>query len=329
MIQAKRLLLTLALLVAVTGFGAAGYHFLEGASWGDAVYMTIITLSTVGYSEVFALDGPGRVFTVVLIVLGIVLVFGLAGMWVRVIFEGELEEALGRRRRVRVLRDLKGHYVICGYGRFGSRVAAELAARGQRFVVVDPGAQVPEGVVAIRDDATKDAVLREARVEFATGLLAALPSDADNVYVTLAAKELNPGIFIVARCESEGGERKLRTAGAARVVAPYALSAHRMVELAINPALVDVEDLATAAGNAHVSVAEIVVATGSPLIGHLLEAGRLLGHHSVVPVGILDANGRLDASAVGSRTLEEGDVIVVFGTPAAVEAFAAASSGTH
>jgi voltage-gated potassium channel len=327
--QANRLFLTLGLLAAVTAFGGIGYRVLSGASWGDAFFMTIITLSTVGYGEVFPLDSAGRAFTVLLIVLGIVLVFGLAGMWVRVIFEGEFEEALGRRRRVRVLRDLKNHYIICGYGRFGKRVSAELLSRGERFVVIDLLGDVPDDVVAIRDDATKESVLSEARIGHARGLFAALSSDADNVYVTLTAKELNPKLFIVARCETDGGERRLRNAGAARVVAPFALSASRMVELALNPALVDVDDLVTGPGKEHVTVAEIEVTAGSRLLGQRLDARQTAGSSTVVAVGLIDANGRLDASAVGVRILVEGDVVVVFGTAAGVGAFAVLCGKGH
>lgn len=326
--ESRRVVFTILVLGGVTGFGALGYRILADASWGDAIFMTLITLSTVGYGEVFPLDAAGRVFTSILITLGIVLVFGLSGMWVRVIFEGELSDALGRRRRGRALRDLKDHYIICGYGRFGSRVAAELLSRGERVVVIDETADAPPDLIFIDEDATKDSVLVEAKVDTARALLAALPSDADNVYVTLMAKELNPELFIVSRCESEGGERRLRTAGAARVVAPFAVSAHRMAELATNPAIIDVDDLATAAGKSHVKVAEVEVREGSALVGARLDAGELLRTHSVVPVGRLDDEGRLTPVSADESKLQPGDVVVVFGTPLAVAAFASTALTT-
>lgn len=323
MSETRRLVATIAALLAVTLVGALGYRWIEGASWGDALYMTIVTLSTVGYDEVVELGPAGRVFTAILICTGIVLVFGLAGVWVRVIFEGELNQAIGRRRKGKVLADIKNHIIVCGHGRFGSQVAEELAAHGERFVVIDPRAEVPEGMVAIRADATEESVLREARIENAKVLLAALPSDAENLYVTLTAKELNPGLFIIARCGAVAAERRLRTAGASRVVTPYALSASRMVALALNPALIDVDDLVAASGRGATTVAEIAVGAGTPLVGDVLDAAKISNLHGVVPVGVLDEQGRLNANLLGDYKICEGDVVVVFGPHVAVEEMAA------
>jgi voltage-gated potassium channel len=323
MSETRRFLATIAALTSVTLFGAVGYRAIEGASWGDAFYMTIITLSTVGYDEVVSLGPAGRLFTAILISVGIILVFGLAGVWVRVIFEGQLEEAIGRRRRGRVLANMKDHMIVCGHGRFGSQVVQELGAHREKFVVIDPNADIPPGVVAIRDDATEEAVLREAQVSRARVLLAALPSDADNVYITLTAKEINPDIFIIARCGAVGAERRLLSAGASRVVTPYALSASRMVALALNPALVDVDDLVAASGRGATTVAEIAVGKGTELVGTLLHAAPFTTTHGVVPVGVLDEQGRLNAGLVGSYEVGEGDIIVVLGPHAAVEALAA------
>ena len=148
--ELRRLLITAGLLVALSGVGAVGYRFFEGASWSDSVFMTVITLSTVGYGEVVPLSDAGRLFTVFLITVGIILVFGLAGMWVRLIFEGEFEQAVGRRRVKRMLKTMSGHYVVCGYGRFGRRVARELMARGERLVVIDTSAEIPADITGVQ-----------------------------------------------------------------------------------------------------------------------------------------------------------------------------------
>ncbi len=184
MFSKRKVMLALSLLLGLTCAGTAGYRVIEGAGWSDALFMTVITLSTVGYSEVFPLSEAGRMFTVVLIVVGIGAVFGITSVWVKSLLEGELEQVLGRRRVSRVLRKISDHYIVCGYGRFGRRVADELRSRGEKFVVIDNSARLPEGTVAYQADATDEATLRGAGVERARGLLAALPSDADNVYIT-------------------------------------------------------------------------------------------------------------------------------------------------
>jgi len=322
------LLLTIVALLVVTVAGTVGYVVIEGASWSDAAYMTVITLSTVGYGEVIRLSPAGRLFTVVLIGVGMTFVFAAVTVWVKVIFEGELERSLGRRRIKRVLRNISDHFVICGYGRFGRWLAEELARKGERFVVIDASATLPADVVGFNADATDEQTLREAGVARARALLAALPSDADNVYITLTAKELNPRIFVVSRCEQESGEARLRRAGADRVVAPYAIGGHRMVELALNPSLpvvVDVDDVVAASGREHMTVAEISVGSGSVLEGATLASGELLRRYGVLAIGIIGADGRLQVGVPPQLRLEGGHVLVVFGTERAIEALAAAS----
>ena len=283
----RRLWPPLLALAVATMVGTVGYRLIEGAPWGDALFMTFITLSTVGYGEVVPLSPAGRVFTMVLIALGMTLVFAAVGAWVRVLFEGELENALGRRRIRKVLQSKSGHFIICGYGRFGRRVVQELRDRGEAFVVIDPSVDIPPEVLSIRGDATDETVLRHAGIERAKGLLTALPSDADNVYVTLTAKELNPALFVVSRCESESGEGRLRRAGADRVVAPYAIGGHRMVELALHPMLVEFGDVLTTDRGQHMSVAEITVGAGSALEGASGTPTAILGRYGVMPIGVL------------------------------------------
>ena len=327
----RRLVLTVLALLAVTAAGAIGYRLIEGASWNDAIFMTVITLSTVGYGEVVPLSTAGRVFTVGLIGVGMIFVFAVITAWVKVIFEGELERALGRRRVKRVLWNISGHFIICGYGRFGRWLAEELARKGEPFVVIDASAALPADVVGFNADATEDRTLREAGVDRARALLAALPSDADNVYVTLTAKELNPKLFVVSRCEHESGEGRLRRAGADRVVAPYAIGGHRMVELAMNPSLplvVDVDDLFTGRGREHMTVAEICVGAGSVLEGASLDGGELMKSFGVLPIGLIGGDGRLQVGAKPQSRLEASNVLVVFGTERAIEAMAEAGRST-
>lgn len=320
----RRMLLPLAGLVLITIVGTAGYRFLEGAPWDDALFMTFITLSTVGYNEVVPLGPAGRVWTMALLAVGMVLVFAVVGVWVRILFEGEMENALGRRRFRKVLSQVSGHFIICGYGRFGRRVVEELQERGEKFVIIDAKAEVPPELLSLRADATDADVLRRAGLERAKVLLAAMPSDADNVYVTLTAKELNPSIFVVSRCEHESGEGRLRRAGADRVVAPYAIGGHRMVELALHPMLVEFGDVLSRVGKHPVSIAEITIAAGSALDGASGTPGDLLRHYGVLPVGVIGGDGRLQVGVAGELELRRGTTLVVFGSESGIESVAKA-----
>lgn len=318
----RRLLLPLvALFMAVAG-GTLGYRLIEGARWSDALFMTMITLSTVGYGEVVPLSPAGRVFTMALIVIGMVLVFGVAAAGVRVLFEGELEKSLGRRRFHKVLERTKDHFIVCGYGRFGRRLVEELKERGEPFIVIDSSADAAPDTLWITADATDEGVLREAGIGRAKALLAALPSDADNVYVTLTAKELNPRVFVVSRCEHEAGEGRLRRAGADRVVAPYAIGSHRMVELALHPMLVEFGDVLATGDRQPVSIAEITVEAGSALVGVKAHAAEMLRRFGVMPIGIIGDDGRLQVGIGGDVTLRGGDRLVVFGSEKGIEAVA-------
>lgn len=320
----RRLWLSFGALLAATVAGTVGYRVVEGATWDDALFMTVITLSTVGYGEVVPLGPAGRLMTIVLIVVGMTLVFAAVGAWVRVLFEGEMENALGRRRLHKVLREMSGHFIICGYGRFGRRLVEELRERGESFVVIDQAAELPAGVAALRADATEENVLKEAGIGRAKALLAALPSDADNVYITLTAKELNPSIFVVSRCEQESGEGRLRRAGADRVVAPYAIGGHRMVELALHPMLVEFGDVLNTADRQPVSLAEISIGAGSVLDGLAGKPADLLRRYGVMPIGVMGADGRLQVGVSGALQLKAGHTLVVFGSEKGIEAVAEA-----
>lgn len=320
----RRLWLSIVALLLVTVLGTVGYRLIEGASWDDALFMTVITLSTVGYGEVVPLGPAGRLFTMGLLAVGMILVFAVVGAWVRVLVEGEIENALGRRRFRKVLREISGHFIVCGYGRFGRRLVEELKERGERFVVIDNSSQLPADLLSLNADATDESVLREAGVARAKALLASLPSDADNVYVTLTAKELNPAIFVVSRCEQESGENRLRRAGADRVVAPYAIGGHRMVELALHPMLVEFGDVLTTADRQHANVAEITVGAGSVLEGLSGKPGEMLRRYGVMPIGVIGTDGRLQVGVAGELRLARGTTLVVFGSERGIEQVAEA-----
>ena len=259
-----------ALLFVLIG-GSLSYMLL-GWSSSDAVYMTVITLTTVGFREVRQLDGLGRLLTMALALSGVALLFGGLGLAAEAV---ALETASGRRsakRSADELARLGDHVLVAGYGRVGSTVAAELSANGVRVVVLDHSEEVTsgaraDGFLAIVGDATSDAVLQGAGLERARGLVAALDSDANNLYVVLSARALAPQILLVARATSLEAEQKLRQAGADRVVSPYVMAGHRMAALVTRPALVEFIDAVMRGGQTAYTMEELAVEVGSALEG--------------------------------------------------------------
>lgn len=248
----RRLRLAALAPVVFLALGAVGYPMIEGPpwTWFDGLYMTAITLTTVGYAEVHPLSPPGRAFTMFLALSGIFILFYLGTETVRAVVTGEIRELVGRERMAAELASLSGHLIVCGYGRMGKIVAAELERQRKRFVVIDKN----EGLIAdwpfefglkLHGDATEDDILRRARVDHAAALITVVASDADNLYITLSARLLNPDLPIIARAEEEGAEVKLNKVGATKVISPYLTGGHRAVQAAVRPTALDFIDLAT------------------------------------------------------------------------------------
>lgn len=243
----RRLRRALLVLAGLQLVGTVGYPLIEGRdgptawTWFDGAYMTAITLTTIGYGEVpHPLSVPGRAFTMCLAYTGIFTFAYFASEVVRTVVTGELRELLGRERMEEELSTLAGHVVVCGYGRMGKIVCTELEHQGRRFVVIDknpvPPADWPfRNGLLLHGDAAEDELLRKARVERAEALIAAVGADADNLYITLSARLLNPKLRIVARAEEEEAEAKLRKVGANQVVSPYLAGAHLAVQAALRP----------------------------------------------------------------------------------------------
>jgi voltage-gated potassium channel len=243
-----RLRLSILLLLALVGCGVAGYVHLEEFSSLDALYMTLITLSTVGFAEVHPLSAAGRVFTMGLIVVGVTTVGYILSGVVGVVLTEATGEALARRRREKRLQTLCDHQIICGYGRMGQEIAREFAARGVAFVVIEPQPEpirllAEQGFAYVEGNAAEDEVLTHAGVLRARSLVAVAPTDADNIFIVLSARSLNPKLFIVARSIYVSDEHKLRRAGADRVISPYVIGARRMAAAIFHPDVVDFLDL--------------------------------------------------------------------------------------
>ena len=308
----------LATLVAV---GVAGYMGIVGMGAMDALYMTVTTLTTVGFREVQPLGPGGQLFTIALLISGIGVVFYSATALARDLIEGELQRGFGRRRVQRQIAQLQGHMVVCGFGRMGRIVCKELAAKPVPCVVIDRDLEAlriaeADGHLCVEGDAAEDAVLQAAGIARAQGLVAALSTDADNVYVVLSARELNPQLLIVARAEDERSERKLLHAGATRVVSPYVIGGHRMAHALLRPAVLDVIDLATHSRSLELQIEEVAVAPGSFCDGVTVLQSGLRDQLGLIVIAIRTAGGDTEFNPTADRAIAAGDRLVLMGQTA-------------
>lgn len=313
----RQFIFSLVLIVVVIFSGTAGYVILEKWPVFDALYMTITTITTVGYREVHDLSDTGRVFTLVLIVFGVGTILYTLNNAARIVIEGEIKEIFGRRKLEKKIKGLRDHYIVCGYGRMGSVICKELKEKGATFVVVEKetmGAGAYDSdILFVRGDATKDEALREAGIERAKGLISVLPTDAENLYVVLSAKVLNPDLNIVARAGEEGSEQKLLRAGADRVVSPYHIGGLRIAHTVLKPSVVDFIEFATRSGNIDLQMEEIYVHEGANIAGTTLDEcgiGRELG---IIIVAIKRVGGDMKFNPTFRTTIKPGDVLIALG----------------
>jgi voltage-gated potassium channel len=318
-----RLLTGLVVFAGLLAAGTAGYMAIEGWSLGDALFMTVTTVTTVGYREVRPLDTEGRVFTIVLVLFGVGTAFYLLTTFVALVIEGDLGAALGMTRMKGRIEQLRDHYILCGYGRVGEEIARELAERKIPFVVIENNEEARSRAIAadclvIEGDAASDDVLEAAGVRRAKALLAASDSDSGNTYITLSAKALNPDVYVVARAGKRESEARVRRAGADRVISPYVISGRRMVLSALQPAILDFIDTLASGRPGDRILAEIEITEGSGLFGvyvrHVLESAR------VTVLGLQRANGELVVGPGPDVRLEMGDRLMLVGPEAEVSA---------
>lgn len=327
----RRMVRPIAALLAVIVVGTLGYMVIEGWGFDDAIYMTMITIGTVGFGEVHPLSTVGRHFTSLLIVGGIVAISYTVTVITGLVIEGHLTNYWVRRRMQRRAAHMEGHYIICGYGRVGRQIVEDFRREGCQFVVIDVNQSsletaVKDGLVVIYGNATEDEVLQRAGVMRARGLIAAVANDADNIFVTLSARALRPEMPIVARANYEDAVRKLRLAGATRVVSPYTMAGQQMAQLAVRPAAVDfVETLLRGAGG-DLLLEDVRVAPGSSLIATTVAALRARFPDGAT-LAAIQRGGRLLAPPPADLVLQADDVIAIVGTDTQLRALERACEG--
>lgn len=310
----------LLILAAVIVFGTIGYMVIEGWGFFDALYMTVISVTTVGYKEVHPMSRAGELFTMAVLTVGVATVLYTFSFAMASVVEGDLQHRWAIRRRERMIDELTEHFIVCGFGRIGRIIADEFARQQIPFVVVerDEGRvheALEAGYLAVEADASSEQVLKRIGIVQARGLIAAVGSDAENVYAVLSARLMRPDLFIIARAETEDAKVKLLRAGANRVVSPYQIGGLQLAQTALRPAVVDFVQIATSSENFELAIEQITIGSDAALAGQSLIDAALRQRFSVIVVGIKRTDGRMEFNPPPEMTMQAGDQLVVLGRP--------------
>ena len=313
---AKRLFYILAAIGATLTIGTVGFSLVGGYSVFDAFYLTLTTMTTVGYGDRFS--HAARIFNAFLIMFGVTTIFIAIGAMTQTIVELELGDAINRRRNKRMIDKLKDHYIICGYGRVGRGAAAELQHAGAPFVVVDSEPARVElamstGMLALAADATRDDTLHQVGIERARGLVAALATDADNLFVLLSAKGLNSKLYVAARAAEEGAEEKMRRAGADAVFAPYSITGHRLAQSLLRPHVVQFLDFTTKDIAMDIAIEQVRVSAGSEVAAKTIREMQMRRNMGVIVMAIRRRDGNMLFNPPADTAVEAGDYLIVMG----------------
>jgi voltage-gated potassium channel len=306
------------LLSLVLLLGTAGYMVIEGWRFLDALYMTVITITTVGYGEIGTVSEAGRVFTVFLIFAGMGIMAYTLGIVAQIMVEFRVRDLIGRRKLGIKLRHMKDHYILCGYGRIGAVIAHELKSNGIPLLVIDQDPDSKErlrhnDIPYIIDDATNEDVLAEAGIMRARGLVTVVLSDADNLFITMTARGLNPKLFILSRADQEATEKKLMRAGANKVVMPYLIGGLRMVHTILRPAVTDFFDFAMQDKSIELKMEELQVQEKSKLNGVRLMDSGIRQEMNVIIVAIRDKEGNMSFNPSSDVAMEAGTTLIALG----------------
>jgi voltage-gated potassium channel len=319
----NKLQLSLSLIASLLAFGTIGYKLILGIPWFDCFYFTLITITTIGFSEPGNMTEHARYFTAVVIILGVSTIGYALSSAVQAVVESGVISAFGKRKMFKDISKLSGHYIVCGAGRVGSRVIREIAHSGQDFVVIESNEAIAERILAeghlvLMGDATDEAVLHAAAIERARGLVCAVSSDPDNLYITLTSRDINRDLFIVARANDEFAVNRLKKAGADRVVSPALTGSTQMAQMLLRPAVADFIELAMMTERLELEMEQIEIGPGSPFIGRALKDTGIRTDHGVIVIAIKRTSGQMIFNPSADTIIEERDMFVAIGSHDAV-----------
>ncbi|HHD57433.1 MAG TPA: potassium channel protein [Desulfobulbaceae bacterium] len=315
----RKILLVLSLFVGIILCGTFGYMFLEHLSFWDSMYLTIITIATVGYGDLVPVRPGGKVFTIFLLFAGAGLVMYTLSKITEAMVEGSLRKMLERRKMDKKIARLHDHFIICGFGRIGQVISEILEDAGRPFVVIERDPEVLReidqlGYTSVEGEAEEDEILHVAGIERASGLIAVVSTDADNLFITLTARGLNPALFILARSSGSKGTRtKLLRAGASKVISPYYIGARRMAQLLLRPTVTDFIDLAMYAGELGLKLEEILVSEHAEFAGKNLMESGIRKSHDIIVVAIKRSAGDMLFNPKPDTMILPGDIMIVLG----------------
>ena len=327
MIFTSKIKMALVILLTIFIIGTIGFHFIEGWSFVDSFYVCMVTLSTVGYGDFAPETTAGKFFTVFIIIFGVGMMFYSLVLMAETFIEARLRNLLGRGKLEKIIEKMNSHYIICGGGRIGFLICRELIAGKMPCVVIDNNQEViqkaqEEGFIYCKGDATQDKVLIAAGIKRAKGIICVLPTDAENLYVILTAKELNQNIYIMARSEEEESERRLLRAGADRVMSPYTLGGVRMAMAILRPAMLDFIEITTSRQSLELRMEEISICVGSPFISKTLEDSGIRKRYGLIIVAVKKDSGKMIFNPLANYIIEEGDRLISMGEDENVKQFA-------
>lgn len=323
----RRIYFSIVSLLLIVMLGTLGYHLLEGWHWFDSLYMTVITLATIGYGEIHPLTTAGRVFTIILITLGVTAAGFIFTTLTQALVETQLAATFGRRKVFRDIGKLKNHYIICGAGRVGMRVIDEFKKKGVDFVIIERDPVIADrllsqGELVLMGDATDESVLEGANLKTARSLIAAASSDAENVYISLTARGINPDLYIVARANDQAAERQMMRAGVNKVVSPALIGSHRMAQAAMSPAVADFLELTTMTESLDLLFEQVRIEPGSVLAGKKIKDSGIRSEHNAMIVAITNREGKMHFNPDGNQDLQVGDLLIAIGTRAGLKKLA-------
>jgi voltage-gated potassium channel len=305
--------------LALLSFGTVGFKIILGLSWFDCFYFTLITLTTVGYGEPAQMTEKARYFASLLIILGVGTIGYALTAAAQAVVQFELISTFGKRKMFKEIHNLKGHYIVCGAGRIGAGIIREIAHRGEDFVVIEQDEAIADkllsqGYLVLMGDATSEEVLRGSNIDQARGLVCAVSSDPDNLYITLTARDINKDIFIIARANEESAIHRLMKAGANKVVSPSITGANQMAQMLLRPAVADFIELATMTEELELEMEQIEIISESPFINRQLKDTGIRSSLNVIVIAIKRKGGEMIFNPSADTLIQEGDALVVIGS---------------